>query len=109
MTAIALHVASKLPPAEGWIAAAPCTCGPGSEYDHDLPAYLRATRRLRVLIRDDQKVQAALANCARCPFTDACLERTAPTVSFYDGVCGGLVFLNGVVIGGLTEQMRRIA
>lgn len=99
----------KLPRLEHWIFDAPCTRGPGSETAHDLPAYLRATRRLRILISDDQRVRAALNDCARCPYTQQCLDRTAPATSHYDGIYGGLVFLNGTVIGGLASKIGKVA
>lgn len=107
MTALALHVASKLPPAEGWIAQAPCANG--SPYDHDLPVGLRGHRMMRHNVLADYTVRQALSRCASCPFTQRCIERVAPTTSYYDGVCGGLVFLNGEAIGGLTSAVEVVA
>ena len=100
---------AKWTPFEQWILDAPCTRGPGSEHAHDLPTYLRATRSLRTRVIDDPDVRAALQDCANCPLTDRCLERTAPTTSGYDGICGGFVFLNGNVIGGLAAKMGEVA
>lgn len=107
MTALALRVASKLPPAEGWIAQAPCA--DGSPYDHDLPLTYRGNRAHRVTILDDYTVRQALTRCGACPFTAQCLARVAPAESYYDGVCAGLIWLNGQVIGGLTAAAPAVA
>lgn len=107
MTTLALRVASKLPPAEGWIAEAPCA--DGSPYDHDLPLTYRGNRAHRVTILDDYTVRQALTRCGSCRFTRECRARVAPEVSYYDGVCAGLIWLNGVVIGGLASAVEGVA
>lgn len=96
-----LRLAAKLPRPEAWINDAPCAAG--SPYDHDLPPIAPSPALRRYLMLDFQ-VTAALARCRSCPFTQQCLDRVQPTRNYYDGVCGGLVFLNGTAIGGLVEQ-----
>lgn len=96
-------LAMGLPPAEGWIADAPCANG--SPFDHDLPLPLRGNRMLRHNVLADYTVRQALARCADCPYTRQCRDRVAPEVSYYDGVCAGLVWLNGQAIGGIARFM----
>jgi WhiB family redox-sensing transcriptional regulator len=40
--------------------------------------------------------EPALAYCSRCPVTKECEEWIRPKRSFYDGVCSGRVWHNGV-------------
>lgn len=97
------RIASRLPRAQGWVDQAPCA---GAWWLTDLPPHiLERTPRSKVVAA----MQPTLKLCAECPFTRECVERVAPTESFYDGVCGGKVYRNGQVIGGLTKAAERAA
>ena len=88
-------VAANLPRREEPFDDAPCA---GRWWITDMPTDLRLSKRTAVV----EHFAHALSLCASCPLTQACLERVAPKPSYYDGVCGGLVWRNGECIGGLT-------
>jgi WhiB family redox-sensing transcriptional regulator len=96
-------VARRLPRSEAWLDDAPCR---GMWWLTDIPPDLtRHHARASVVAA----MRPALELCADCPFTRECLARVEPRLSFYDGVCGGLVWRNGEPIGGLTGVVERVA
>ena len=98
----------KLPRHESWVYDAPCALT-GDVTAHDLPTGLRGRRTTRVNLMLDLGVAQALQNCRQCPYRAECLERVQPARDYYDGVCGGYVWLNGQIIGGLTTAVDGVA
>lgn len=89
-------ITASLPRCETWVYDAPCA---GKWWVTDLPSWMPPSAARRHIIT---AMTPALELCASCPFTRECFERTQPTVSWFDGVCAGVVYRNGNPIGGLT-------
>ncbi|MCK7627257.1 hypothetical protein MUU72_29880 [Streptomyces sp. RS10V-4] len=41
--------------------------------------------------------------CSGCPYRAACIRQVRPAKSAFDGVCGGRVWLNGVIVSALPD------
>lgn len=85
-------IARRLPRREASFDDAPCV---GAWADFDLPTDRTLPTRGAAL----RHFAPALAACARCPLTGPggpCEQRVEPVASFFDGVCAGRVFRNGV-------------
>lgn len=90
-------VARRLPRRAPWADEAPCA---GRWWMTDIPPELRHNTNRTTIVA---AMQPGLALCAGCPFAAECTATVAPRESFYDGVCGGLVYRNGRPIGGLAS------
>ncbi len=98
-----LRLAAKLPRPEAWINDAPCAAG--SPYDHDLPPEVGGKRDMAARALMYPRVTDALKRCSTCRYIAECLARVDPVESGYDGICGGILWVNGEARGGLTSSM----
>jgi hypothetical protein len=89
----------------GWVAKAPCAGD--SRFTSEETAVEDPTTPL---------VASLLSVCQGCPFRARCVELVLPSVSLFDGVCGGRLWRNGQVLatcegarpGELRERGRRL-
>lgn len=85
-------IARRLPRREASFDDAPCV---GEWASFDLPTDRTLPTRGAAL----RHFAPAIEACNRCPLTGpggACEQRVAPVASYFDGVCAGLVYRNGV-------------
>lgn len=60
---------------------------------------------------DYETSREALAMCAQCPVQKSCLLSVMPNVSFFDGVCAGVVWRDGLMenpqtVKGASKNVR---
>jgi hypothetical protein len=76
----------------GWVENAPCA---GDWQKFDVGPMHRRDTSIRY-------AQDALEVCRTCPFTRECLDRVAPHLSGFDGVCAGTYWIDGRAIHSVT-------
>lgn len=57
-------------------------------------------------ITDPIRATFALRYCRLCPVKGLCLAVVNPEKSYYDGICGGIVWRNGREVARLTQARR---
>jgi hypothetical protein len=71
----------------GWVAQAPCAGD--ARFTSEETAAEAPTEPL---------VLSLLAACQGCPFRSQCIDLVMPSMSLFDGVCGGRLWRNGQVL-----------
>ena len=65
---------------------------------HELALCPSASTILFDQIEHNEYSEAAQHICSRCQVAEECLLIVNPTNSYFDGVAGGIVFKNGVIV-----------
>ncbi|MEU0839504.1 hypothetical protein ABZ370_08540 [Streptomyces sp. NPDC005962] len=79
----------------GWVGEAPCAGD--ARFTAEETAADAPTEPL---------VLSLLATCQGCPFRSQCIDLVMPSMSLFDGVCGGRLWRNGQVFATCTGARR---